>query len=52
MYALVFAFIFGLIRTRARYEDARSIRISLPKTGEGSGGVDMEMSKCFNGYLD
>ena len=27
---------------RARSEDARSVRISLPKTGEGSGGVDIE----------
>ena len=36
------AFIYGLIRTPARSEDASSVRVSLPKTGEGSGGVDVE----------
>jgi len=37
----VCAFVFGLIRTHARSEDVRSVQISLPKTGEGSGGVDV-----------
>ena len=40
--ALVFAFIFRLIRARAGCEDAGSVQISLPKIGEGSGGVDVE----------
>jgi len=44
------AFIFGSIeyaldpKIRARSKDARSIQSSLPKTGEGSGGVDMRKS--------
>ncbi len=42
IFALVLGLVFGLIRTRTRYDDARSVRISLPKTGEGSGGVDIE----------
>jgi len=28
--------------TRGRSQDTRSVRISLPKIGEGSGGVDVE----------
>jgi len=35
------AFIYGRIREHARCEDAGSVRISLPKIGEGSGGVDV-----------
>ena len=49
VYALVFAFILALVRMRPRPENASSngenarlMRISLPKTGEGSGGVDVE----------
>ena len=36
------AFIHVFIRTCGRCEDARSGRASLPKIGEGSGGVDIE----------
>jgi len=42
VYALVFASTFGLIRTRIRCENVRLVRESLPKIGEGSGGVDVE----------
>ena len=36
------ALIHGLIRVPVRFEDAGSVQISLPKIGEGSGGVDIE----------
>jgi len=35
-------FIYGLVRTYVLSEDVRSMRSSLPKIGEGSGGVDVE----------
>jgi len=41
----VFSFISGLIQIYTRYEAAGSVQISLPKTGEGSGGVEKKPRK-------